>query len=269
MRHRQVDRRAGPRTLADDRARHEVARREIAGRLVRAARTRSPASLTSRAAFAAQRLRQQEPRRARDAEHRRMELHELEVGHARAGLERHRDAVAGGDRRVRRLAKHLAGAAGREQRARGADRRCTSPSRSTNVAPDARAVVDVAATAPAHRRARCTRGCAATLLPQHAADLAAGGVARVQHAAHAVRGLAAERRAPVRVAIEGRAPLDQLAHVARTVVHEHVDRLGHAQAVAGGDACRARAAPANRRARPPRRCRPARSRCCSRADRPW
>ena len=73
------------------------------------------------------------------------------------------------------------------------------------------------------------------LLPQHAADLAAGRVARVQHAAHAVRRLAPERRAGRRVAIERRAPLDQLADVARSLVRQHVDGVGHAQAVAGGD----------------------------------
>ena len=71
--------------------------------------------------------------------------------------------------------------------------------------------------------------------PQHAADLAAGGVARVQHAAHAVRGLAAERRAAVGVAIEGRPPLHQLGDVARPIGHERLDGLRIAQAVARGD----------------------------------
>ena len=45
-------------------------------------------------------------------------------------------------------------------------------------------------------------------LPEHAADLAAGRVAGVQHAPHAVRRLAAERRPAVGVAIEPRAPVD-------------------------------------------------------------
>ena len=50
-------------------------------------------------AFAAQRLGQQIARRARHGERRRMKLHELEVGDARAGEIRERDAVAGRDRR--------------------------------------------------------------------------------------------------------------------------------------------------------------------------
>ena len=48
-------------------------------------------------ALAAQRLRQQESRRASSTQRRRVKLDELEVGHARAGLERHGDAVAGRD----------------------------------------------------------------------------------------------------------------------------------------------------------------------------
>ena len=44
-----------------------------------------------------------------------MELDELEIGDRRTRPERHRDAVAGGDVRVGRLAVNLSGAAGREQ----------------------------------------------------------------------------------------------------------------------------------------------------------
>ena len=50
-----------------------------------------------------------------------MKLDELEIGDPRAGVIRQRDAVAGGDRRVRRFAEHLSGAAGREQRGIGAE----------------------------------------------------------------------------------------------------------------------------------------------------
>ena len=45
-----------------------------------------------------------------------MELDELEIGDTSARPPRERDAVAGRDRRVRRLAEHLTGAAGRHQR---------------------------------------------------------------------------------------------------------------------------------------------------------
>ena len=54
-------------------------------------------------------------------------------------------------------------------------------------------------------------------LPQRAADFAAGRIVRVQHAAHAVRRLVPERKRAGRVAIEPRAPVDELADVARAV----------------------------------------------------
>ena len=65
--------------------------------------------------FAAQRFAQQEPRRPRRAQHGRVELHELEVAHLCAAPVRHREAVAGRDRGIRRLAEHASGAAGGEQ----------------------------------------------------------------------------------------------------------------------------------------------------------
>ena len=72
-------------------------------------------------------------------------------------------------------------------------------------------------------------------LPQHAANLAAGGVARVEHAANAVRRLASERRTAVGVAVESSAPLQQLAHVPRAVLDQRIDRRLVAQSVAGAD----------------------------------
>ena len=77
-----------------------------------------------------------------------------------------------------------------------------------------------------------TRGAFDARVQSTRADLAAGGVARVQHAAHAVRGLAPERRRPGRIAIERGAPVEQLLHVAGAVVHQHVHGLAAAQAVA-------------------------------------
>ena len=68
-------------------------------------------------AFAAQRLGEQEPRRARHAQRRRMELDELEVGDPRAGAIGQRDAVAGGHRGIGRLAEDLSGAARGQQHA--------------------------------------------------------------------------------------------------------------------------------------------------------
>jgi len=54
----------------------------------------------------------------------------------------------------------------------------------------------------------------------------------VQHPAHAVGGLASQRRRPGVVTIEGRAPVEQLTDIARTVLYEHVDGLGAAEPVA-------------------------------------
>ncbi len=72
-------------------------------------------------------------------------------------------------------------------------------------------------------------------LPQRPANLAAGRVARVQHAADAVGGLEAERQLARRVAIEPRAPLDQLAHVPRAFLDEHAHGRLVAQSVAGAN----------------------------------
>ena len=69
-------------------------------------------------------------------------------------------------------------------------------------------------------------------LPEDTSDLPAGRIARVQHAPHAVRRLAAECRFPGGIAIE-RAPVEQLADVARPFGDQHVDRLGNEEAVAG------------------------------------
>ncbi len=74
--------------------------------------------------------------------------------------------------------------------------------------------------------------------PERAGDLAAGRVARVEHAPHAVRAFASERRLAVLVAIERGAPGHQLADVARAFVHEHLDRIAVAEAGAGFEGVR-------------------------------
>ena len=69
-------------------------------------------------------------------------------------------------------------------------------------------------------------------LPEHASDLAPRGIRRVQHAAHAVRAFGCERRLAVGVAIEPRAPVDQLARIARPFVAEDANGALVAEAVA-------------------------------------
>ncbi len=65
-------------------------------------------------ALAAQGFGQEMAGRAGDVEHGRVKLHELHVAQLGAGAIGHGMAVGGGDRRVGRLAKELAGAAGRQ-----------------------------------------------------------------------------------------------------------------------------------------------------------
>ncbi len=161
-----------------------------------------------------------------------MELHELEVGDARAGRPGHRDPVAGRHLGVGRLAEHLAGAAGREQRRAGPG----GPSRAVRIQvldADGAAVLD-----QDRGGARVLDGVDAPVRrgagPQGPADRPAGGVARVQHAADAVRRLAGQRDLAVRLAIEGRPPVHQLVDVGRTLGHENAHRVDVAEPVAGG-----------------------------------
>ncbi len=65
------------------------------------------------------------------------------------------------------------------------------------------------------------------------ADRPAGGVARVQHPADAVRRLAGQRDLAVRLAIEGRPPVHQLVDVGRALGHQNAHRVDVAQPVAG------------------------------------
>ncbi len=69
-------------------------------------------------------------------------------------------------------------------------------------------------------------------LVQHAADFAAGRIPRVEDTPHAVRPFDCQRRLPVGLAVEPRAPLHQLADESRTVFDERPHRPLVAQAVA-------------------------------------
>ena len=70
-------------------------------------------------------------------------------------------------------------------------------------------------------------------LPQHASNLAARSVPRMKDATDTVRGFASESGIAVGVTIESNAPVDQLAHVPRTIGHEYSDRVVETEAVAG------------------------------------
>ncbi len=162
-----------------------------------------------------------------------MELHELEVGHLRARLERHGHAVAGRDGGIRGLGEHLPGTAGGEQRRAGPDhvprivrvtiRRADAVPALAEQFGDDRVIDD--------RDGRQRRH----LPMQHAADLAPGGVLRVQHAPDAVGRLARRRRPAIRVAIEARTPVQQLGDVGGTFLDERAHRVRLAEAVTGGE----------------------------------
>ena len=229
---RQVHGRARALDLGGDGARHHVAGRQVAGG-VRAVHESLAVRVDQAPTFATQRLGQEESRRARHAQHRRVELHELEVGHARARQERHGHPVAARDERVRGLSKQMARAAGGDERAPRAHRGRHAVAVDERRA-HARAVLQIE-----RQRQRVLEhadaGVGRHAAPQHPADLAARGVARMEHAPHAVRGLAAQRRPALRVAIEGRAPLHQLGHVPRTVGDQRVHGPRIAEAVSRGD----------------------------------
>ena len=164
-----------------------------------------------------------------------MKLHELEVGDARAGQKRERDAVAGGDGRIGRLAEDLSGAAGREQRGRRA--RLDQPAVAVEESDATRrarrstiACTTVAWSIDRQRRRRAEpRG-------QHAADLPSGGVCGVQHAPHRVRALARQMRRAVRQRGRTRRPTRAARRrSAAPRCDQDVHGLRVAQAVAGRD----------------------------------
>ena len=99
--------------LAEDRARDDVARRELGEPVLRVMK-RTPCVVDEHRALAAHRLGDERERILRRVERRRMELHELHVGERHAGAMRDRVAVAGGDDRIRRVAIDLAAPAGGE-----------------------------------------------------------------------------------------------------------------------------------------------------------
>ena len=152
-----------------------------------------------------------------------MELYELEVDYLRPGLEGHRDAIAGGNGRVRGFAKDLTGTTGRNERPRRRHvmRAAVEPDEGRSgthpVAHTQRHRLRVLV----HLHARVRRDA----LPEHPTDLPTSRIACMKHPTHAVRRLPAERNLSRLVAIEFRAPFDELAHVPRPVVHQHVHRL--------------------------------------------
>ena len=221
------------------------------------------------AAFAAQRLRQQEPRRA---------------GDARApsdGTARTRGRPPAPRPRTPSPCRRRSPPPGSWFRGTPARRRpwpaasasattsCTSPDAIDEGGARAHAVVHAQRSAPSPRRARAR---AATSTRASTARGRSRGRWRRGRAAPGARCARPRVRAPARPASSRSKAAPQSSsslHVARAVLHEHVDRLAAAQPVARLHRVARVQLPASRRGRPPRRRRPARSRCCSRPDRPW
>ena len=108
--------------LANNGARHAIARRQIACRLV-SVHERLAKRVHQPRTFAAKRLRQQKSRLAFHHQRGGMELDKFQIDNRRACAVGHRDAVAGRHVRVRRLVVNLPGAASRKQHTPGARRR--------------------------------------------------------------------------------------------------------------------------------------------------
>ena len=128
--------------LVVDRARDDVARRERLHRVV-VLHERLAVREPQHAAFAAQRLGDEEAAGVRVIEHGRMELDELEIAARGADAIRHRDAVAGRDVGVRRVDVDLAGAARREHGRARADRLDLAGLRVEHVRAEARRIAAV------------------------------------------------------------------------------------------------------------------------------
>ena len=108
--------------LSSDRPRHHVARREFQHRMIALHKALTPV-VAKICALTAQSLRQQEARHSRQAQRGGMKLVKLHVRDLGSRAIRHRDSVAGRDRRVRRVAIDLTRAAAGEQHGFGANLR--------------------------------------------------------------------------------------------------------------------------------------------------
>ena len=159
-----------------------------------------------------------------------MKLDKFEVSNACASAPREGNAVSGGDWRIGCFAKHLTGAAGRQQRCArthmmlGAalDEACADTQAILNVEGDCTRLIS-------YRYRRSSRH----LRPQQSGNLAARRVACVQDPPHAMRGLATQSQPTVGITIELNTPLHEFLDVANAVFNEDANCRLIAQAVAG------------------------------------
>ena len=222
---------AGPPDLHHDGARHHVAWGQLGQRMVPLHE-----ALTGRvpqvSAFAAQRLRQQEPRRARHEQRGRMKLDKLDVGNLRPGPPCRGHAVAGGDLGIGGFAIHLPQPAGGQQNgARANGHAIAQPGVADHRSAHA-AVIGQQQIRHCGEAAELDIGQRRGLVIQGADNLRAGGVAvRVQNAAAAVRAFPRERELRS-FAVELRAPFDKLLNGRRRLFHQYAHGRRIAQPVA-------------------------------------
>ncbi|MDZ7635030.1 MAG: hypothetical protein U5L72_11645 [Bacteroidales bacterium] len=161
-----------------------------------------------------------------------MELHELHVRQADAGAVGDREAVAGGDDRVRRVAIDLPASASRKHGRVGPDLdRLSQHARAHPGAPSL--LDDQVEDARMFQHGRPLGGTHA--VDEGAGDLGPRAIAvRMHDAACGVRGLAPELELAVLAQVEGRPRQLQLAHPRRPLLHQDLHRLPVAERRPGG-----------------------------------
>ena len=185
--------------------------------------------------FAAQRLRQQEPRLPRPLQRRRMKLDELEVGDrgpARYAIATPSPVATGGFVVSLKTCPAPPVASSVRRRADGRDRSVILRDTARRRTRRSSTISDHSACVRVHPHVRhaATRAPTATRpISRPVASCACSTRRALCAAFDRERGLA------LGIAIERGAPLHQLAHVARTVFDEHRDRALVAQSVARGD----------------------------------
>jgi tetratricopeptide (TPR) repeat protein len=195
-----------------------------------------PAPVEEDRPLAAHRLADERERVLAGVERGGMELHELHVGETRAGAVRDREAVAGGDLRVGRVAVDLPAAARREHRRVRHDlHRAPGDARAHAGHLRAVAVVDEQQVEHARRLVHRDVAALADLLHERARHLRARLVAlRVHDALAGMRRFLPQLEVAVGVEVEARPRGLQLPHARRSLLHEHLHGGRVAQRRAGG-----------------------------------
>ena len=219
---------ARPVHLRHNGARHHIARSQFLERVI-ALHEPIAIGVSQVCPFAAHGLRNQKPRRALEVQRRGVKLHELDIGDLRARPVGHRHAVAGSYGGIGGIQEHAPQPAGRQQDRARADR---------NVAHGLGVVERRAAHSLGQQQigggriaAKRHVGKRGRLVVERARDLAPRRIAvRMQDAVAAVRAFAGECQ-PGSLAVELRAPVDELPDGSGSFLHQGAHRRAVAEAV--------------------------------------